>query len=173
MITINIKNIDKVIKQLENYQKSLEDKQKQLLERLAEIGIEVATTRFGSAQYDGINDVVVDSEPTWIDDTKLAIVARGNAITFIEFGTGVHYTEQHPKAEELGAVRGTYGQGKGSRDSWTYYGETGTAGQIVRESEKGAVVRTQGNPPNRAMYDAGKEMRQRIIEIAKEVFGSD
>jgi len=172
MISIKIENIDKAIKQLEDYQKSLEDRSRRLLERLAEIGIEVAAARFSSAQYDGVNDVVVNDSPEWVDKTKLIISATGSAVTFIEFGTGVHYAEQHPKAEELGAMRGEYGQGKGSRDSWTYYGDPGTNGKVVRESDKGTVVRTHGNPPARAMYDAGKEMRERILEVSREVFGN-
>jgi hypothetical protein len=70
-------------------------------------------------------------------------------------------------------MRGKYGQGKGSRDSWGYYGIPGTNGHVLKETDKGTVVLTNGNPPARAMYDSVKEMRSRILSVAREVYGSD
>ncbi len=173
MMKIKVTGIDRLISKLEANRKSLEEKQHRLLEELAKVGIEIADVKFSTAQYDGDNDVVVNSSPEWVGDNKLFITASGNAVTFIEFGTGVHYVEQHPKGTELGAIRGAYGRGKGSRDSWGYYGSPGTNGQVVKETDKGAVILTHGNPPARAMYDAAKEMRNQIADIAREVFGSD
>ena len=98
MIKISVSGLDETIKHLEQVKKSLEIKQHRLMERLAEIGIDVASVRFKTAQYDGINDVSVDKSPEWIDEHTLAIVARGQAVAFIEFGTGVHYAEKHPTA---------------------------------------------------------------------------
>ena len=170
---IRVSGVDDLISRLKAYRKTLEDKQHHLLEELAKIGIDVASVKFQTAQYDGENDVVVNNSPEWVGENKLFITATGNAVMFIEFGTGVHYSEQHPKAAELGAVRGTYGQGKGSRDSWGYYGSPGTNGRVVKETDKGTVVLTHGNPPARALYDSTKEMRDKIKQVAREVFGSD
>lgn len=170
---IKVSGLDKVISQLRAYKKSLEGKQRRLLEELSKIGIDVASVKFQTAQYDGENDVIVNNTPEWVGDNKLFITATGKALLFIEFGTGVHYIEQHPKSSEFGMIRGSYGQGKGSHDSWGYYGSPGTNGQVVRENEKGTVVLTHGNPPARAMYDSAKEMRSQILSIAREVFGSD
>ena len=170
---IRAKGIDSLIGKLKAYRKSLEDKQHRLLEELAKIGIDVADARFQSAQYDGESDVVVNGVPEWVGDNKLFITATGHSITFIEFGTGVHYAEQHPKANALGFIRGAYGQGKGSRDTWGYYGSPGTNGKVIKENAKGTLVLTQGNPPARAMYDSAKEMRNQIVDIAREVFSSD
>lgn len=170
---IRVSGIDSLIGKLKTYQKSLEDKQHRLLEELAKIGIDVATVRFQTAQYDGENDVVVSGTPEWVGDNKLFITATGQSVTFIEFGTGIHYAEQHPKANALGFIRGAYGQGKGSRDTWGYYGSPGTNGQVIKETGKGSVVLTHGNSPARAMYDSAKEMRNQVLDIAREVFGSD
>jgi hypothetical protein len=170
---IRVTGVDRIIAKLKAYQKSLEDKQHRLLEELAKVGIDVAAARFSTAQYDGDNDVVVNGTPEWVGDNKLFITATGQSVTFIEFGTGIHYAEQHPKANALGFVRGAYGQGKGSRDSWGYYGSPGTNGRVIKENDKGSVVITHGNPPARAMYDSAKEMRNQIVDIAREVFGSD
>ena len=168
---IKVTGLDSLIKKLTSYQKSLEEKQRRLLEKLVKVGIDVASAKFQTAQYDGENDVVVNRQPEWVGDNKLFLTATGNAITFIEFGTGIHYAEQHPKAAALGAIRGAYGQGKCSHDSWGYYGTPGTNGQVVKESDKGTVVLTHGNPPARAMYDSAKEMRNQVVTIAREVFG--
>lgn len=170
---IKVVGINKVIGKLRAYQKSLEDKQKRLLKELADVGIDVADVQFKEAQYDGENDTIVNGAPEWMGDNKLFITATGQSITFIEFGTGVHYVEQHPNAAALGFIRGEFGKGKGSRDTWAYYGSEGTNGQVIKESSKGNVVLTHGNPPARAMYNASKEMRNQVVDIARTVFNSD
>ena len=167
---IEVTGTDRLIKKLEAYKKSIEDKQHELLDELAKIGINTADAEFKTAQYDGDNDVVVNNVPAWISDNQLAITATGQSITFIEFGSGVYYSEQHPKASEFGYERGAYGQGKGSQNTWGYYGVPGTNGEIIRSNEKGDLVITHGNPPARVMYDAGKEMRSVMVDIARKVW---
>lgn len=168
-IKCNLSNLDKAIKQIEDYRKYLQRKQKLLMERLAEIGINSATISFQNALYAGVNDVVVEQTPTWIDDNKLVISAHGSSITFIEFGTGITYTSpEHPKAGELGFTRGGYGKGRGKRKGWGYYGEPGNIGTPIKD--KPGLVFTRGNPASRSMYDAGKQMREQITTIAKEIF---
>lgn len=166
---IKITGFDKILKRLDSYQNVTQEKQKELLERLASLGVNKAEIVFKTAQYDGTNDVVVEP-PKWIDENTIQIVARGKAVTFIEFGSGVTYSEQHPWASEVGAIRGQYGKGKGKNPSWTYYGEAGTNGKFIRASDKGDVIRTKGNPPARAMYLASKEIKEKILEICKEVY---
>lgn len=164
-------NIRSVINSIRDYQNTINVKTKVFLERLAEVGIEGATVRFQSAIYDGTNDVVVERQIEWVDDHTLRISAKGKAVAFIEFGTGVRYSAQaHPKASELGAIRGAFGQGKGSQDSWAYYGEQGTQGRELKTNEKGTLYLTHGNPANRCLYDVGKDLRREAERIAKEVF---
>ena len=173
---ITVKGIGGIVARVKAYQNRLEDKTHKFLEELAKIGIDTAEIKFKSAIYDGVNDVFVDKSPRWEGENTLYIVAEGNAVAFIEFGTGVHYTEQHPKAAELGIQRGTFGQGKGSREAWGYYGTQGsnpTPESRVIERGGQTVVITKGNPPARAMYEAGKAMREKVVEIAKEVFAND
>jgi len=170
---IRFTGLSETIQHLEEYQKRIEDKQHTLLEKLAEIGIDTATVRFSQAQYDGVKDVDVPKDPEWVSDNTLQISAVGSTVSFIEFGTGVHYTESHPKAGEFGAIRGGYGHGLGKLDSWRYKGEPGTNGELITEGKHTGEILTHGNPPARAMYDAGKEMRAKIQEIAKEVYGHD
>lgn len=174
-ITCTLDTLRDAIAQIEEYEKTIPAKKKELMKRLAEIGIEEASVRFANASYDGTNDVVVENAPIWEGEDKLTIRAFGQAIAFIEFGTGIYNPEVHPKANEMGAIRGGYGQGKGKRQSWGYYGNPGeaNAGGTPVKTLRGTVIVTRGNNPNRGMYDASQTMRDKIVEIAKEVFNSD
>ncbi len=173
-IKCTLGTLDKAIAEIERYQKELDKKVHAFMERLAEVGIEEADARFKRAIYDGTNDVVVNESPVWIDQNKLAISASGKAITFIEFGAGVHYAaDSHPKAGEFGYNRGGFGHHLGRLDSWRYAGDPGTNGEVITEGKHKGEVKTHGNPANRALYDSAKEMREQIAKIAKEVFGDD
>lgn len=140
---------------------------KRVLTKLAKIGIKEADLIFSKAQYDGTNDVKL-LEPKWVNDYTVQIVAQGNAVTFIEFGSGVFYSEQHPNAAEMGAIRGEYGKGKGKQKTWGYYGEPGSKGVIRKTNGKGNLVTTHGNPPAKAMYTASEVIRSKILEIIRE-----
>lgn len=166
MINIRIRNAGKVARQIKDYTRSLGAKLNTFLEKLADIGITQAAIHFQSAEYDGVNDVVVDSSPTWLDEHTLAINASGESILFIEFGTGVYNPVTHPKADELGMIRGAYGKGYGQNYTWYYRGDPGTNGEDLGNGR----IRTHGNNANRCMWDASEEMRRRIYDIAKEVF---
>ena len=72
---------------------------------------------------------------------------------------------------ELGFIRGEYGEGKGSNESWGYYGDPGTNGRVIKKKSGQTVVITHCNPPSRAMYDSAKVMRSKIVDIAREVYG--
>lgn len=159
-------NADTVIIHLQRYRDNVPQKLQTLLDKLSYLGAYRARVDFSSAMYAGTNDVEITVEPK---DNGFEILASGYSVLFIEFGTGIKNPE-HPLSAEFGYIHGTYGQGKGANEhGWVYYGEQGNAGQPVREG----VYRTLGNPPARAMYNAGKEIRERIEEIAKEVFGND
>ncbi len=179
-ITVTLGTLDKLIQHLDDYEKRLNDQIKQYLERLAQVGIEDATQNFEDALYDGVNDVVVRPQAVWEDDGKtLKIVAEGQAIAFIEFGAGDWNPGVHPKADELGAIRGAYGQGKGSSANnpwkkWGFYGDDtmiGTPdGKLVTNSSGNWIVVTKGNDPNYCMWDASKKMEEEAERIAREVF---
>lgn len=165
---VTVKGLDSLIKRLNTMQKQLQSRIPIFLKRLAQIGVNTASVRFKAAQYDGINDVNVSAKMQ--GSNTIVITASGKAVLFIEFGTGITYSEEHPKASEMGAIRGGYGQGKGNQSSWGYYGEAGTNGTKIKTTDKGDLIITRGNPPARAMYEAEKELKSKILKIAKEVF---
>lgn len=164
---LSTKDINKAIKELEKYKQDLLRKEKLLLEKLAYIGVSEASVRFTTAMYDGINDSMVSLEPT----TKgYSIVARGQAVAFIEFGSGVYHngSEPYPNPRPDGIVGiGEYGKGRGKRRAWYYKGEAGTNGEV----QPSGVVKTRGNPAAMPMYYATEEMKRSILQIVREVFG--
>lgn len=162
-------NSSQVVRSIESYVNQLDSKTKTFLERLAQIGISSADASFRSAAYDGVNDVVVNNTPVWVDERTIAVQASGRSILFIEFGTGVFNPGVHPQANEFGMIRGEYGKGHGKQESWVYVGEPGTNGEVIDSTR--SVVRTRGNNASRSMYDAAETMRNEIQRIAKEVYG--
>lgn len=167
-ITLSGRDIDRLLREVEDWKNWLLDRTTVFLGRVAQEGMEIASAKFEQAIYDGTNDVSVTVEPR--GNNVRAVVATGKATLFIEFGTGVTYPDNHPEAGELGMKRGEYGQGHGKQQSWDYYGEPGTNGLLKEKKNGGFVVITHGNPANMPMYETVKELQDRLTDIAKEVF---
>lgn len=171
-IGLNEKDIDRAIKEINEYKQKLLSKCERFTERLALIGVKEASIRFTTAMYDGINDVTVELDDSNSGNCKYRIVADGEAVAFIEFGSGVYHnpSEPYPNPRPSGIVGiGEYGKGRGKRKAWFYKGEAGTNGEV----QKNGVVKTRGNPASMPMWYASEEMKNSITQIAREVFGSD
>lgn len=156
---LDVVSIDSAIKELKAYRDSLDGKKDKLLEELANIGVREASVRFTTAMYDGVNDSSVTLE---VINDGYAIVAEGQAVAFIEFGAGVYHNpgEPYPDPRPEGIVKiGEYGKGHGKRQAWGF------------KDESGELVITHGNPAAMPMWYASEEMRSKLQQIAKEVFG--
>ena len=141
-----------------------------LVERLAKMASAKAQSLYSSALYAGTNDVKTDYKM----DGKLSAVvtAEGEAVTFIEYGTGM-YPEPPADMNEQGYTHGTYGKGHGANPPWYYYGEQGNTPDtmVVRDDpSKGTVVRTFGNPANLCLHLAKQHVEEQLVNVAKEVF---
>jgi len=176
MVKLSCTGLSETIKVISAIANSVEAKMKALLEALMQEGYEVASAGFDRsvAVYAGTNDVQVYT-PRWDGDT-LILEAHGNAVGFIEFGTGKHY-EDYPDMEmasRVGAVaHGEYGKKKGRKPPWVYVGtDAGNAGFIKHKKDDGTyVIETIGNPPARAMYNASKKFdEEHVVELARKVF---
>lgn len=139
---------------------------------LCDIGREIASYAFGSAMYDGVNDITVELQAT---DRGCRVVANGNAVCFVEFGAGVYYGGNYlgRRPPEILGI-GQYGRHNGMRNTWSYYGSPGTNGELAMHKKSGdTVVITHGNPPANAMAMAVVQMRDKLVETAREVFSND
>lgn len=162
-------DINKAIKEFQQYKQWLLEKTKEFLAELGELGVRVASANFESAQYDGTNDVSVNVEER--GEHSIAIVAVGGATLFIEFGTGVRYPDDHPEAAANQMVRGAYGHGLGKlQGGWRYEGDPGTNGEIITSGKHAGEVHTYGNPANMSMYKTIREIEEQFEEIARRVF---
>jgi hypothetical protein len=158
-MSLSSKSIEQALRELKAFRDSLESKEQELLKELANIGVQEASVRFTNAMYDGVNDSEVTLETI---ENGYRIVAKGEAVAFIEFGTGVHYnpTEPYPKPRPDGIVGiGEYGHGYGKRQAWGF------------KDESDNLVITHGNPAAMPMWYASEEMRNSILKIARRVFG--
>lgn len=158
-------DVSKIVNRLENMSKTLFIKHQSFLRRLSAIGVDTANIAFSDVTYDGSKGTLPASsyaraDVKWVSSNKLKIVAKGEGVVFIEFGSGMKGAG-HPTAVSFGFGPGTYSDsvGKGQwmrEDGWIY---------------KYDLPRSKGNEPAMAMYLAGKNMREMIEQIALEVYG--
>ena len=153
--------IEATVQELRRYAEWVERKESELIARLAERGKSVASVKFAGAQYDGTNDVSVRVDNT---GSVAVIYAEGEAVAFIEFGSGAAMGYGHPQAGEHGLGPGTWStdESLGGKGHWD-----NPNGWYYKHGEK-----SHGNPPAMAMYDAVQTMTAEITMIAREVFGS-
>lgn len=147
-------SVSRAQRRLDEYFADLIEKANELCRRLAEIGKVRAELDFSNAIYDGTNDVSVRVKPI---DNGYAVHATGNAVLFIEFGSGV-IGAGHPEPEGYGP--GTWSDGPNGKGHWQDPG-----GWYYRHGEKSI-----GNPPSAAMYHAKQDVLQEVQRIADEVF---
>lgn len=151
--------IEAAAQELHRYAEWVSRKEAELITKLAERGKSVAEIKFASAKYDGTNDVSVRADST---GSVAVIYAEGEAVAFIEFGSGAKEGYGHPQAGEHGFGPGTWSTGETGKGHWD-----NPNGWYYEHGKK-----SHGNPPAMAMYDAVQTMTAEITSIAREVFGS-
>ena len=171
------KSIDNAIKQLEKYKTYIQTKEQELLTRLAEIGVDTASVLFDNAWYDGTNDVTVSKSDitTTLKENTITISAKGQAVAFIEFGTGVTYGYGYMGTKPSGIKDiGQYGHGLGKlKNGWRYPTENGLGTNGVYDTKHKGYIHTYGNPPAMAMWKSTQDIQAKVEQIAREVFGND
>lgn len=152
------KSITAAIQQINRYEKEFAAKEQEFVRRLKELGVSVASGIFSMADYDGTNDVLIAETQA---GTRAAVIAYGETVGFIEFGTGVKFREYNSAGLEYRPpAHGTYGEGKGANPrGWYYSPGEGAAGR-----------HTYGNPPAEAMLTARNTMIEQVTAIAREVW---
>lgn len=152
-------SINAAVQELWKYARWVEKKEAELRSRLAALGASVARVRFAQAVYDGDNDVLVD-----VDDTgSVAVIyAKGEAVAFIEFGSGAAEGYGHPLAGKFGMGPSTWSLGDSGKGHWD-----NPEGWYYAHGKK-----SKGNPPAMAMVTARDAMVENLTMIAREVFGS-
>lgn len=148
-------SVSRATRRLDDYYADLNRKADELCRRLAELGATRATLDYSGAYYDGTNDVSVAVEPI---AHGYRVRASGNAVLFIEFGSGT-IGGGHPRPENYGP--GTWSDGPNGKGHWQ-----DPNGWYYAHGQK-----SMGNPPAAAMYHAEQDVINAIQRIADEVFG--
>ena len=159
---LSVKSVEKAIKELEEYRETLKNKTIELLNRLAELGYQIAESgKYGEGDTDESNIYPEIGQVEYIgDNVRVPLLLNGEGVAFIEFGAGVYYngavgTSPNPNGAELGYVIGSYGLGNGAREYWFH------DGGIISFGTEAAMP----------LYKAQREIVAQAGRIAKEVFG--
>ena len=156
-IELSTDSISRAIKELERYQKEIMPKLQRVCERLAEVGRDEAQ-RFFDMAHEGNEGTRVTTKTL---DNGCAVVAEGDSVYFVEFGTGDiidDVTGTHGFSVSIPVKSGSYSEANGgpySVKGYWYY-------KRVRYTE---------TPIYAPMFQAERKMREELPKIVKEVFG--
>lgn len=167
-INLSEKDIDRAIKELEQYKQEIIRKTELLRVKVADRISALAQSSFNGAIVD---DLTGESGGSRKADVRVSIderenvsivIAAGEDAVWVEFGAGVYHngsagSSPHPEGSKLGFTIGGYGKGMGKRQTWGFY-------------EDGELRLTHGTPAVMPMYNAVKAVCDEIADIAKEVF---
>lgn len=169
---LSVSEINRAIKELQSYQNSLDAKCQQLCERLCNEGIQIAQAHIGSSGFGKYIRLSSEITPEkagckaifFMEDSKKIISQWQNQdgeqskeispALMLEFGAGL--PAQNPVGIP-GVGTGTYGT-HGKEPGWWYM------------DLQGDWHYSTGVTPKMPMYNAGKELRDKVVAIAKEVF---
>lgn len=165
----SIEGADECAKFFEQYVKELPKRVRAFEKALADIGYDQFKVSYADPFYAGSNDI----EVSFKEDTKgYEVKASGTTVLFVEFGTGVYYSQDNPYASVYGFERGGYGNHQGLNQTWVYRGEKGNRGWTPKGETRTDVVATHGNESANAIYKAEERISADIEKIAREVFGN-
>lgn len=174
-MSLSVNSINKAIKELQKYKQDLNRKSEELCRRLNEEGIKIAQLHIGSSGFGKYIQFESEVTPTeagckaifYMSDaspiisqwkTKEGIKsAEVSPSLMIEFGSGLK--AENP-AEVPGVGTGTFpGETHGADPGGWWYMDL-----------DGVWHHSTGVAPQMPMYYAGQELRDKIAEIAREVF---
>lgn len=162
--------IDRAIKEIDEYKKYTLSKTELLKKRIAEFIADKAGAGFsgsivddllpesGGPRYANVNVTIKEDGGVFI------VIANGEDAVWVEFGAGVYHngppgSTPNPLGEQLGFRIGEYGLGYGKGETW--YFEDHTTGETKF---------THGTPANMPMYKALEAVVHDLKSIVREVF---
>lgn len=162
------KSIEAAIKELNQYKKDLEKKVTLLMQRLTDLGAEVARVKIVSmgAYYSG--ELLSGVEGYFSPSLNVGFVrVTSDHVAFVEFGTGVvGQANPHKNGEYLSKAAWQYATGPK-----IFTTQDGRVGWIY-PTDDGGFRFTEGMESRPFMYETALEIQREFPRIAKEVFGS-
>lgn len=171
MKTINVsldpKSIAKAVKELRKYQRDIEGKVQLLVQRLCDLGANVARVKIVEmgAYYSGELLSGVDGYFSPMLNAGFVRVTNDH-VAFVEFGTGVvGQANPHVNGEYLSKAAWAYATGPK-----IFTTQDGRVGWIY-PTDDGGFRFTEGMASRPFMYETALALQQEFPKIAKEVFG--
>lgn len=174
-MNLSVTSIQNAIKEIKDYQNDLNRKCELLCQRLCQEGLQIAQSHIGSSgfgkyihlgseitpQQAGCKAILYMEDATKIkSDWQTQDGVRSAEVSpalMLEFGSGLK--AENP-AGISGVGTGTFPGGKHGTEPGWYYMDL-----------DGVWHYSTGVSPKMPMYYAGKELREKIVTIAREVFG--
>lgn len=169
---LSVKEIQNAIKEIKEYQNSLDGKCEELCRRLSAEGIAIAQAHIGSSGFGKYIRLSSEITPEtagckaifFMEDSQKIVSKWQNQdgvqskeispALMLEFGAGLPAKNQ---VNIPGVGTGTYGS-HGNEPGWWYM------------DLEGKWHYATGVSPKMPMYNAGKELKDKVVEIAREVF---
>lgn len=154
-IKCTLGNLDAAVSQIEAYERKLQQNVRAFLEKLLAYGMEISKAKIVELKAIDSGELENSLAYTLYKEGNKGIVFTDCAhACFVEFGTGIKGSKNpHPT---MPWAYDTNGHGE---NGWYYYDE-----------KQGRVRFTKGMPSRPFLYETAKEMEQRAVEIAREVF---
>ena len=170
---LSVSEIDRAIKELREYQNSIDSKCQQLCERLCNEGIQIAQAHIGSSGFGKYIRLSSEITPEkagckaifYMEDSQKIVSKWQNQdgvqskeispALMLCFGSGLK-AENPTGVPEVGA--GSYGEHGLDPNGWWYM------------DLNGVWHHSTGIEPKMPMYNAAKELKNKVIETAREVF---
>lgn len=144
----------KALKELQKYEKQIKPKLDEVCKRIAEVGAQEAQRFFNMAE-NGNGGTIVTTRKI---ENGWAVVAEGESVYFVEFGTGDAVTATHGFTVSVPVYSGSYSEQNAQR--YSTYGYWYYNGEMLTET-----------PIYAPMYHADRKMRDEAPRIVQEVFG--
>lgn len=167
-VRLDPKSISKAIKELRQYKKDIERKTQLLVQRLVDMGADVARVKIVEMGAVDTSELLanVDGYFSPLLNKGFVRVTSDHAV-FVEFGTGVvGQANPHTNGEYLSKAAWQYATGpkifttKDGRVGWIY------------PTDDGGFRFTEGMESRPFMYETALELQREFPKIAKEVFGT-
>lgn len=169
-MTLSQKSVQNAIQEIRSYQNSLEYKCRLLAEKLAEKGVEIARVQVADLDAVFTGELIQSIHSEYVGSVKggaiFSVVADSSHAVFVCFGTGIVGQESPYPGKLPDGVTWEYASGKTIRQladgryGWFY-------------PKDGKWYFTEGMPSRPFMYYTANELRDLILETAKEVFAGD
>lgn len=169
---LSVSEIDRAIKELREYQNNLDKKCEQLCFELCKAGMPIARSYIGESGFGKYIHLSSEITPEkagckailFMEDSQKIVSKWQNQdgvqskeispALMLEFGAGL--PAQNP-ANIPGVGTGTYGT-HGNKPGWWYM------------DLQGEWHYSSGTSPKMPMYNAGKELRNKVLKIAKDIY---